>query len=210
MDMPVAYATCLVQDDEKIHCARCHETYLERDNDVSACLVDHEAFEGEGERWGGDIFHYTCQSCGRVGIEDGGGNGIDLPGDGICYEGPHTTYPDEVVYGDNIHTCETNDCPDHEELHCVRCHETYTKLVHNGGLCCIEHEVFNGNPELCGDTYLCTCNSCGQVGTGEWSRGLIDWPNTVCYEGKHTVNVEDVNYDGDNTLTCAAKGCAQS
>jgi len=210
MGMAVGYATGLLEDEEDYHCARCHKTYLERDNVNSACYIKHEVFNGEGERWGGDIFHYTCKSCGREGIEDGGGNGIDWPDNGMCYKGPHTVDPDDVDYdGDNICTCKSVGCPGHEEVHCVRCHETFVELTNVGYGCSIDHEKFNHDFERCGDAYRYTCNSCGQSGIKDGEGNIIKWPDMVCYEGKHMVNVEDVSYDDNNTLTCAAKGCPQ-
>jgi hypothetical protein len=209
MGMAVGNVTALVKDEEEFHCIRCHEKYLQRENAGSTCCIEHESFSGEGERMGPDIYHYTCKSCGEVGIEDGAGNGIDWPYHGICYEGPHTSDPEDVVYdGDNTLTCESVGCPGHEEVHCVRCHQTFSKLVNNGEGCFIDHVVFDSEPFFFDGTYRYTCDSCGQYGFKDKEGKEIDWPED-CYEGKHTVDVEDVNYDGDDTLTCASNGCLQ-
>jgi hypothetical protein len=212
MGMNIGYATALAEDEEKFHCARCHKTYLERDNAGAVCCIEHEVFNDYPERWGGDIFHYTCKSCGRVGIEEGGGNGADWPDGGICYEGQHTCDPDDVDYdGDNTLTCESFGCPGHEELHCVRCHERYVQLVYNGEGCCIEHEhdIFDRSPERVGDTYRYTCDSCGKYGIKDKEGKEMEWADSVCFEGKHTVNAGDVKYDGVDTLTCASRGCVR-
>lgn len=117
MGFGVEDAEDLVEDKEELHCVRCHETYFERDNVGSPCLIEHEVFNGEGTRWGPDIYRYTCESCGEDGMEDGAGNGIDWPNHGICYEGEHTTDPDEVDYDDdNTLTCEAHGCL-HEVAH---------------------------------------------------------------------------------------------
>jgi hypothetical protein len=114
MGYDVSRATTLSSENDELHCVRCHETYLERKNGWSCCIIEHKVFVGEVERWG-NVFHWTCGSCGEVGIEYGAGNGVEWPSDGICYEGKHTTDRDIVDYdGNNTLSCERKGCAGHE------------------------------------------------------------------------------------------------
>jgi hypothetical protein len=200
MGLRVEDAIRLVKED--MHCVRCHETYVERENNDTACLIDHDLFKHEGERG----FRITCESChseyGTAGIIDG-------PKGGICFMGEHTTRPDKASYdNENTLTCKEIGCP---PLHCVRCHESYHALdnLELGDPCCVKHRVVTGEGKDCGDgTRRYACKSCGEVGVQVGEGNGIFWTNHgICFKGGHTTDSEEVNYDGENTVTCAVKGC---
>jgi hypothetical protein len=208
MRMDVSHAAALAKDEEEFHCARCHNTYLERDNAENACCLKHEVSDDSSKHGDGNTGH--CRFCGETAIEDGAGDGVDWPDDGICYEGRHTSDPDDVDYeGDNALTCEEVGCPGHEELHCVRCHWPYFPLAYNGDGCCIghKHDLFDRDPERVGDTYRYTCKSCGKHAAKDEEGKEVAWAEWICFEGKHTANTEDVEYDGIDTMTCEANCC---
>ncbi|KAG8765981.1 hypothetical protein FRC12_007157 [Ceratobasidium sp. 428] len=71
----------------KLHCVRCHESYLESENGWNECQIPHSDAEGcaqdsEDELWAG----FDC--CGRDFDEQ----------DDICVSSRHTTNEKEVVY----------------------------------------------------------------------------------------------------------------
>jgi hypothetical protein len=93
--------------------------------------------------------------------------------------------------------------------HCARCHEIYRERDNVGKACRIEHEVFNDEPVDCGgDIYRYKCKSCGEVDIEDGAGGMIVWRRGgICYEGKHAERWYEVDYDGDNTVTCKEKEC---
>ncbi|KAI0722277.1 hypothetical protein C8T65DRAFT_565058 [Cerioporus squamosus] len=84
---------------QKLHCVRCHQDFVEVENDDRSCLVPHDDESAEVERIGaamranrapgtvGATFETLWGCCGKI-VE---GDGDQGPPDGWCYEGKHTT-----------------------------------------------------------------------------------------------------------------------
>ena len=96
------------------HCMRCHETFSPNDNDSSdrACVVEHDHDTFEGSRNGTPYYTGTLGCCGAYHrFHRFYDHGDDATEPKYCYEGPHTSNPDEVEYnGKTIKICNAGDC----------------------------------------------------------------------------------------------------
>ncbi|KAJ7083242.1 hypothetical protein C8R44DRAFT_992060 [Mycena epipterygia] len=94
-----------------------------------------------------------------------------------------------------------------EDVHCVRCHETY-KPSRNGGVSCqIEHEQdAEGEHEMGG--YRFTLRCCGLSLWSEYDDGPHEeWEPDMCFVGRHTTEhqydsaLERIKYSGADSCS---------
>ena len=98
----ISVAQNVVADQTKRHCVRCHQSYLEKQNGLDACIVLHcrpEVKEKDGKK---GEYAYAC--CGLRAIVAVGGKANP------CFKGRHTTMTENVKYGLNVWTCEHSKC----------------------------------------------------------------------------------------------------
>jgi hypothetical protein len=107
LGISVISAQAAAVDRTPLHCVRCHKEYLERDNTIESCEVDH-IYNDDPIRWNGG-HNYTCEECGETFWEENAGNGWD---ETKCFVGSHTTHRYEVEEG--TENCKKNGCPGHE------------------------------------------------------------------------------------------------
>jgi hypothetical protein len=91
-----------VANQTKRHCVRCHQSYLEKQNGLEACIILHcrpEMKEKEGRK---AEYLYAC--CGLKAIVAVSGRAYP------CFKGRHTTLTENVKYGLNVWTCERSKC----------------------------------------------------------------------------------------------------
>ncbi|KAF8221010.1 hypothetical protein L208DRAFT_1415783 [Tricholoma matsutake] len=89
-------------DQTKRHCARCHQSYLEKQNGLDACIMLHcrpEMQEKDGKK-----VEYLFPCCGLRAIVPVSGKVHP------CFKGRHTTLTENVKYGLNVWTCERTKC----------------------------------------------------------------------------------------------------
>lgn len=83
---------------------RCHKEYLEKENSVVACVMEHEL--EDPEYWGYGC-RYRCAGCEDYFCSEETGDEPDME-PAKCFSGPHTTYEDEVEI--HVKDCEDNEC----------------------------------------------------------------------------------------------------
>ena len=90
---------------KEVHCTRCHERFMERDNCDGACVVKHDG-DSESTEDDDGMWRETCTSCGWM----------SRPYDRcptmpqICYEGMHTTEEYCAEEGTTIKPCDELGC----------------------------------------------------------------------------------------------------
>ena len=103
LDVEEAEEIALDPDPKILHCVRCHRSFMEWDNHMTACNVTHqytfstvqveECHDGSGHE-----HILRCTSCKAT--------AYDFPLPRICFVGQHTTDPDEVNYGSSTLPCD--------------------------------------------------------------------------------------------------------
>jgi hypothetical protein len=93
-----------ITDKTKRHCARCHKTYLEKQNGLDACVVLHCRPEMKEQGGPGKKVEYLYTCCGLKAILVVSGKAHP------CFKGRHTTLTENVKYGLNVWTCERAKC----------------------------------------------------------------------------------------------------
>ncbi|KAJ3525229.1 hypothetical protein NM688_g8432 [Phlebia brevispora] len=88
-------------------------------------------------------------------------------------------------------------------LHCMRCHEEYVEENNAYHACYIEHVPAESSAE----DQKVRCRVCGVLGTKIGTGGYVKWRRECCLEELHTTYEEDVEYNGENILTCRERGC---
>mmetsp|Transcript_21008 Transcript_21008/g.44983 ORF Transcript_21008/g.44983 Transcript_21008/m.44983 type:complete len:202 (+) Transcript_21008:54-659(+) len=98
---------------EERHCVRCHASFVLGDN--SACIVEHDTDLFEGSRNGTAWYTGTLGCCGAD-YRFHRHSSDDKAEPAHCFEGTHTTHPDEVEYNKTtIKHCDKDGCG--EDLH---------------------------------------------------------------------------------------------
>lgn len=106
LGISVAPSRAAAKDNTLLHCVRCHKEYLERENGVESCKVEH--CWDDGIHWGYGC-RYQCESCGEYIEEESPGFGFD--NETMCFTGTHTTDVDDVDFEEiNADTCKENGC----------------------------------------------------------------------------------------------------
>ena len=106
MDVASARALSTASAADPLHCVRCHKTYTEKKNGLKACVITHDGVDAEFVgRWPHEYL-YECGQCGLSMYDDEG----EFPE--VCFEGRHTTDPEEVEYGGTTEECEDIGCFD--------------------------------------------------------------------------------------------------
>ena len=107
-----------------LHCVRCHSTYTENKNHPSACKINHND-EGDSERTeiGYEDMTTTVACCGASFDSEEG------PDTEYCFEAPHTTDVDAVLYYDKVDDDDDFDGVNQNVVSCEsrRCFSTVTK-----------------------------------------------------------------------------------
>lgn len=89
------------------------------------------------------------------------------------------------------------------KLHCVRCHKDYAEVENDDRSCLVPHDDesaevervgttkrANRIPGTVGATFETLWGCCGKIVEGDGDQGP---PDGWCYEGKHTVRVDDIS-----------------
>ena len=101
----LASAPSTASASKRLHCVRCHSKYTEKENGLKACVITHEDMDPGQEFMGGrpHEYKYTCYGCGHWVYDDD-----TWPK--VCFQGKHTTKPEEVNYGTTTEECEDRGC----------------------------------------------------------------------------------------------------
>lgn len=119
-----------VHDQDDRHCARCHATYLEKDNGIQACIIQHDFEHTRGTGTNAEALHcmthYAC--CNKL---------LDIVVTGVYtphFVGRHTTRADNVEFNDiNVRTCEQLKCDEIDDSHVVAIYHQETQLGNQMG-----------------------------------------------------------------------------
>ncbi|KAG9099441.1 hypothetical protein FS749_001248 [Ceratobasidium sp. UAMH 11750] len=97
-------------------------------------------------------------------------------------------------------------------LHCVHCHNQYTKPANHSSACNIEHMEPDTN--RWGHNYMHTFPCCGTEVESDFGDEYGDSAEIYCFTGPHTIDKEEVEYydetsgDGNaNIVECKEMGC---
>ncbi|KIM89587.1 hypothetical protein PILCRDRAFT_1931 [Piloderma croceum F 1598] len=106
LGISMALSHAAAKDNTLMHCVRCHKEYLERENGMESCKIEHN-WE-DGIHWGNGC-RYQCESCGEYIKERSPGYGFD--NETMCFTSTHTTDVDDVDFEEiSADTCEENGC----------------------------------------------------------------------------------------------------
>jgi len=111
-----------VDSKEELHCVRCHNVFIPGNN--NACIIEHDTETFEGSRNGTSWYTGKLGCCGAA-YEFHRHDSREKADPKYCFQGSHTTDPDEVKYNkSSILICSVDRCG--KELHDIT-KETYNR-----------------------------------------------------------------------------------
>ena len=102
-----------VDSKEELHCVRCHNVFIPGNN--NACIIEHDTETFEGSRNGTSWYTGKLGCCGAA-YKFHRHDSREKADPKYCFQGSHTTDPDEVKYNkSSILICSVDRCG--KELH---------------------------------------------------------------------------------------------